>query len=73
MDLPRELRLAVYELLLVDTRESGGSGEPGDDEPKRFTLHTPASPAAILCVSKQIYSEAQSILRKEDKSGGQGL
>lgn len=73
MELPRELRLAVYELLLVDTRESGGSGESGDDELGAFRLHIPANPAAILCVSKQIYSEAQSILGKENKSGGKGF
>jgi hypothetical protein len=73
MELPSELRLAVYESLLVDARESGGMGESGGDESGTFRLHAPASPTAVLCASKQIYSEAQSTLCKENKSGGKSL
>jgi hypothetical protein len=64
MKLPPELRLRIYELLLVDTRERSGHGSitnwyNGRD---RFRLHP-----ALLGTSEQIYSEAQPVLYRKNK------
>lgn len=72
MELPAELRLAVYELLLVDT----GLGEKRRNREinnydyigGRSKVH-PA--VALLRASKQVYSEARPVLyNKGNKVGG---
>jgi len=72
MELPPELRLAVYELLLVDTglREKRRSREFGDYDyiGRRSKVH-PA--VALLRASKKIYLEARPVLyNKGNKVGG---
>jgi hypothetical protein len=60
MELPPELRISVYEALLVDDRIRGEKGRlVGDQDCK---LHT-----AVLRTSKQIYSEAMPILYSQNK------
>jgi hypothetical protein len=63
MELPPELRLNVYELLLVDAREKDEDGlvKDREDVPDDFRLHP-----AVLRTSKQIYSEAQPVLYKKN-------
>jgi hypothetical protein len=62
MELPPELRVIVYEYLLVDTRKEDAAG---------WFYHmgygSSALCPAVLRTSKQIYSEAQSILYKQNK------
>lgn len=64
MELPPELHLRVYELLLVDERERGNEGYVVDwnGAPSRFRLHP-----TVLQTSKQIYSEAQPVLYRQNK------
>lgn len=65
MELPPELRLGVYELLLVDTRERDEDGlvkDRDDEQPDNSKLHP-----AVLRTSKQIYAEARPILYQKNK------
>lgn len=64
MELPPELRLGVYELLLVDARERDEDGlvKDRDGEPYSFTVYP-----AVLRTSKQIYAEARPVLYQENK------
>jgi hypothetical protein len=71
MELPSELRLSVYELLLVDTTEVDQLEQPykvawnSIIDSRRFndnTLHP-----AVLRASKRIYSEAMSILYTQNE------
>jgi hypothetical protein len=64
MELPPEIRLSVYELLLVDIRERSDYGLITNwySGPDRFRLHP-----AVLGTSKQIHSEAQPILYRKNK------
>jgi hypothetical protein len=61
MELPAEIRLSVYELLLVDTRGRDSSGFVTNWN-RRYRLHT-----AVLRASKWIHSEAQPVLYKKNK------
>lgn len=61
MELPKELRLSVYELLLVDTRERFGYGMV-----KNWNSGHKLYPA-VLGTSKQIHSEARPILYRKNK------
>lgn len=65
MELPPELRVNVYEYLLVDARGRDEDGE-ADSGPGRAggVIQT-----AVLRTSKHIYSEAQPILYKQNKFG----
>jgi hypothetical protein len=64
MELPPEIRLSVYELLLVDIRERSDYGLITNwySGPDRFRLHP-----AVLGTSKQIHSEAQPVLYRKNK------
>ena len=65
MELPPELRVNVYEWLLVDAQDRNEHGNVDSSfERNRFKLHP-----AVLRTSKQIYSEAQPILYKQNKFG----
>ena len=61
MELPTELRLSVYELLLVDTRERNSDGMVTNWN-SGYRLHP-----AVLGTSKQIHSEARPILYRKNK------
>lgn len=64
MELPPEIRLNVYELLLVDPRERNvdGSIKHWNGAPSRVRFHP-----AVLQTSKQIYAEAHPVLYKNNR------
>jgi hypothetical protein len=61
MELPPELRVNIYEALLVDNRARDEKGWLLDDRDK-CKLHT-----AVLRTSKQVYSEARPVLYSKNK------
>jgi hypothetical protein len=61
MELPPELRINIYETLLVDNRTRDEKGWLKDERDK-CTLHT-----AVLRTSKQVYSEARPVLYDRNK------
>lgn len=65
MELPPELRLSMYESLLIDTRERDEDGEASWNYARnRYKLHL-----AVLRTSKQVYLEAEPILDEQNMFG----
>lgn len=67
MELPPELRISVYEFLLVDT--TGHDANEADSEWRSFGHYSSTLHPAVLRTSKQIYSEAQPVLYQKNKFG----
>jgi hypothetical protein len=65
MELPPELRVSVYEFLLVDTTEQDGN--EADPLMRSLGHHSSTLHPAVLRTSKQVYSEAQPVLYQKNK------
>ncbi|KAL1626684.1 hypothetical protein SLS54_002847 [Diplodia seriata] len=74
LDLPRELRLMIYEAVLVSPtpiyiRNASGDDYPRQDPPSRLFSSSRSTPLAtpLLRVSKQIYAEAGPIIWRSNE------